>query len=77
MTLMKHIPLSRPLLVASGLLFAGFLACGLAYKAIGQRIDPDGTLREPFFLIPSSAALLLASSASLVGAGITAAKRKT
>ncbi|MGJ8626720.1 MAG: DUF3955 domain-containing protein [Sulfitobacter sp.] len=31
---------------------AGFLICGLAYKLIGSEVAPDGTLVEPFFLIP-------------------------
>ena len=64
-----RIPLSHHLLVGSGLLFAGFIACQLSYAAYGQRIEKDGTLTEKFFLIPISALLLLGSSVSLVGAG--------
>ncbi|MTI65615.1 MAG: DUF3955 domain-containing protein [Firmicutes bacterium] len=26
--------------------------CGITYQIIGQEIAPDGTLIEPFFLIP-------------------------
>lgn len=66
---MKSRSLSHRLLIGSGVLFAGFLACQLGYAAIGQHIEKDGTLREPFFLIPISALLLLGSSVSLVGAG--------
>lgn len=73
---MKRLTLSQRLLLLSGLLFAGFLACQISFTIIGSRIDAQGVLREPFFLIPSSAVLLLAGSASLVGAGIAAAKRK-
>jgi heme/copper-type cytochrome/quinol oxidase subunit 3 len=67
---MKRLTLSHRLLIGSGLLFAGFVVCQLSYAAIGQRIEPDGTLREPFFLIPISVLLLLSSSASLVGAAV-------
>jgi hypothetical protein len=74
---MKGVTQPQRLLILSGILFTGFLACQLSYKAIGSKIDQQGVLREPFFLIPTSAVLLLASSVSLVGAGITAAKRKT
>lgn len=28
------------------------LGCGVAYKIIGCEIAPDGTLLEPFYLIP-------------------------
>lgn len=67
---MKRLTLSQRLLISSGVLFAGFVACQLFYGAIGQRIEPDGTLREPFFLIPISVFLLLSSSASLAGAAL-------
>lgn len=67
---MKHMTLSHRLLIGSGVLFAGFVACQLSYAAIGQHIEKDGTLREPFFLIPISVLLLLGSSASLAGAAL-------
>ncbi len=51
---MKRLTLSHRLLIGSGVLFAGFVACQLSYAAIGQHIAKDGTLREPFFLIPIS-----------------------
>ena len=51
---MSRIPLSHRLLIGSGLLFAGFVACQLSDAAIGQHIEKVGTLREPFFLIPIS-----------------------
>lgn len=73
---MNRLTLSQRLLALSGVLFAGFLGCQLSYKIIGSHIDQQGVLREPFFLIPSSMVLLLASSVSLVGAGIAAAKHK-
>lgn len=72
----KRLTLSKRLLLLSGLLFAGFLACQISFTIIGSKIDAQGVLREPFFLIPTSVLLLLGSSVSLVGAGIAAAKRK-
>lgn len=67
---MKRLTLSRRLLIGSGLLFAGFVVCQLSYAAIGQHIEKDGMLREPFFLIPISVLLLLSSSVSLAGAAL-------
>ena len=32
--------------------FGACLACGVAYKLIGSHVEPDGTLVEPFALIP-------------------------
>lgn len=72
---MKRIPLSKDFLIGSGLLFAGFIACQLSYAVIGQRIEKDGTLREPFFPIPISALMLLGSSASMAGAGVARLKQ--
>ena len=66
---MKQRPLSARFLIGSGLLFAGFLTCQVSFKAIGSHIDKDGVLREPFFLIPTSALLLLGSTISLAAAG--------
>ena len=31
---------------------AGVLGCGIAYNVIGAYVAPDGTLVEPFYLIP-------------------------
>ncbi len=70
---MSRTPLPRHLLIGSGLLFAGFIACQLTCTAINQRIDKDGTLREPFFLIPISG-LLLGSTVLLAGAGMARLK---
>lgn len=61
-------PFSHHLLIASGLLFAGFAACQFSYAAYGQRIAKDGTLTEKFFLIPISVLLLAGSTVSLGGA---------
>ena len=72
---MKSQPLSHRLLLSSGLLFAGFIACQVSFKAIGSHIDKDGMLREPFFLLPTGALLLLGSSVSLAAAGVARVKQ--
>lgn len=66
---MKVHSLSERLLILSGVLFAGFAAGTISFSLIGQKIDQDGVLREPFPLIPLSALCLFGSSISLVGAG--------
>ncbi|WP_431026988.1 DUF3955 domain-containing protein [Lysinibacillus sp. LZ02] len=38
-------------LIASTPIFLGVL-CFIAYTMIGSSVAPDGTLEEPFFLIP-------------------------
>ncbi|MDZ4407632.1 DUF3955 domain-containing protein [Bacillus cereus] len=38
-------------LLASTPIFLGVL-CAVIYTIIGSRVEPDGTLVEPFFLIP-------------------------
>ena len=71
---MQTLPLSKKLLLLSGSLFVSFLVCQASYKAIGQHIDKDGTLREAFFLIPTSALLLLGSTVTLAGAAVVGLK---
>lgn len=44
--------MNRRLIRLSLLLLAGSLACWLAYRLIGVRVDADGVLREAFALIP-------------------------
>ena len=52
------------------------LSCAVTYKPIGQRIDEQGTLHEPFALIPlgylTGTAALVTSTAAL----ITSRKRR-
>jgi hypothetical protein len=57
-------------------LAAGFAAlcisCGVAYRAIGVRVDEQGVLREAFALIPlgyltGTAALLTGTAALITG----------
>ena len=42
----------RPLIRLSLLLLTGAVACAVAYRLIGARVEADGTLREAFALIP-------------------------
>jgi len=72
---MHRRPLSLRLLLGSGLLFAGAAGCLISFKVIGSHLDKDGTLREPFFLLPTSAVLLLGSSGSLMAAGVARLKQ--
>jgi len=72
---MARHPLSHRLLLGSGLLFAGAATCLISFKVIGSHIDKDGTLREPFFLLPTSALLLLTSTVSLAAAGVARLKQ--
>jgi hypothetical protein len=44
--------MKRSLICLSLLLLAGSLACWLAYRLIGVRVDADGVLREAFALLP-------------------------
>ena len=43
------------------LALAGWAGCLLGYAAIGSSVAPDGTLVEPFFLVPLSWLCLLAA----------------
>lgn len=71
---MSRTPLPRHLLAGSGLIFAGLIDCQLTCTALDQRIDEDGNLRQPFFLILISGLLLLGSTVLLAGAGVARLK---
>lgn len=43
--------MKKKYLLASTPIFLGII-CAIAYTIIGSRVEPDGTLVEPFFLIP-------------------------
>jgi len=64
----RHRATTGRLLRAAAVLAIGALGCRLAFQAIGSRVDANGVLREPFWLLPTSALLLLASAAALTGA---------
>lgn len=57
-----HVRASSFLLTA--VLLGGALACQLVFHVIGSRVDKDGKLREPFFLIPVSTVLALGGLAA-------------
>ena len=44
--------MKRPLIRLSLLLLTCAVACAVAYRLIGARVEADGTLREAFALIP-------------------------
>ncbi|MFZ9407006.1 MAG: DUF3955 domain-containing protein [Burkholderiaceae bacterium] len=67
--------MKRTLFVISALFFLGVFVCGLAYNAIGQTIDENGTLREAFFLIPLAYLLGTAGIITAV-AGLAWRKRR-
>ena len=49
-------------------LFGAAVACQLSFHLIGSRVDAKGILREPFGLLPLSAAFGIGSGASLLAA---------
>jgi len=65
----------KPLPSFAALCAVGCVSCAVAYQAIGLRIDSDGTLREPFALIPIG--YLMGSAAIVTGAAalVTAVQR--
>jgi len=52
------------------------ISCAVGYQAIGVRIDKDGTLREPFALIPIGFLMGAASVVTGTAALITSRKRR-
>ncbi|MBU5675419.1 DUF3955 domain-containing protein [Alkaliphilus sp. MSJ-5] len=56
-------------LFASTPMFLGVL-CLIIYSMIGSRVEPDGTLVEPFFLIPLSYLFVFSGIISLLFVGI-------
>lgn len=53
------------------------ILCIKIYGMIGSRVEPDGTLVEPFFLIPISFLFVFSGIISLIITGITSIlKRK-
>lgn len=53
------------------------ILCIIIYGMIGSRVEPDGTLVEPFFLIPISYLLVFSGIISLLFVRITSIlKRK-
>ncbi|WP_252214914.1 MULTISPECIES: DUF3955 domain-containing protein [unclassified Clostridium] len=50
------------------------MGCVIAYNIIGSEVAPDGTLIEPFFLIPIGYIFVLISIVSLIISGVISMK---
>ncbi|MEB3334533.1 MAG: DUF3955 domain-containing protein, partial [Cyanobacteriota bacterium] len=55
------------LVLAAGLATAAGV-CLLTFQLIGSRVDAQGVLREPFFLLPISVLLACGGGVALIGA---------
>ena len=62
----KYILSMIPLILAMG--------CVIAYNIIGSEVAADGTLIEPFFLIPIGYIFVLVSMVSLIISGVISIK---
>lgn len=62
-------------LVASTPILLG-IVCLIIYSMIGSRVEPDGTLTEPFFLIPLSYLLFFSGVISLLFVAIISVIKK-
>lgn len=60
----------KRLLVLSAVLATAAGLCLLSFQLIGSRVDAQGVLREPFFLLPISVLLLSSSGVALLGAWV-------
>jgi hypothetical protein len=62
--------MTRRLFTLAAIFAATCMACGVAYRVIGVEIDSNGTLREPFALIPigylAGAAAVVSGVAALI-----------
>jgi hypothetical protein len=65
----------KPLPTLTALLAVVYISCSVGYQAIGVRIDKDGTLREPFALIPIGFLMGAASVVTGTAAFITSCMR--
>ena len=63
---------AKRLAVAAGIFFLLAIIMGLSYGAIGQEIAADGTLVEPFALIPLTYLATLIGAVLLVLSGLLA-----
>ncbi|MCP9809682.1 DUF3955 domain-containing protein [Cyanobium sp. HWJ4-Hawea] len=60
----------RPLALTSLVLFGAMVGCWVGFRAIGGQVGRDGSLREPFVLVPLG---YLAGAAGLVCLGAAGA----
>ncbi|KDR96555.1 Protein of unknown function [Peptoclostridium litorale DSM 5388] len=60
--------------------FVAAVVCGVSYNIIGSEVAPDGTLVEPFFLIPLTYLFLLIaiiSAISVAAISFTKSRKKS
>ncbi|WP_342598335.1 DUF3955 domain-containing protein [Psychrobacillus sp. FSL H8-0483] len=62
--------------IASTPIFLGVF-CFIAKAIIGSNVAPDGTLEEPFFLIPIGFLLFFLGIVSLIGIALISMMKKT
>jgi len=67
--------MKRKYLLASIPLILSVL-CIVSFAMIGSNVEPDGTLKEPFFLIPIGYLFFFSGIISLMYVGISSALRK-
>lgn len=67
--------MKKKYLLASTPIFLGVL-CLIISSLIGSRVEPDGTLVEPFFLIPLSYLIVFSGMISLLFVAIVSMIKK-
>lgn len=67
--------LPKRLTSLAGFLFAGAVGLNIGFHVFSSRVDDKGALREPLFLLPTSAFLVFAGGVSLVGAAMTRSRQ--
>ncbi len=63
-------------LLASTLIFLGII-CIISFYMIGSKVEPDGTLVEPFFLVPLSILLVFSGITALLLMAIISVVKKS
>lgn len=68
--------MKKKYLLASTPIFLGVI-CMISYFMIGSRVEPDGTLVEPFFLIPFSYLFVFSGIIALLFVAIISVFKKS
>ncbi|MBD8007258.1 DUF3955 domain-containing protein [Bacillus norwichensis] len=68
--------MKKKLLLASTLIFLGII-CIISFHMIGSKVEPDGTLVEPFFLVPLSILLVFSGITALLLMAIISVVKKS
>ncbi|CAH2717375.1 hypothetical protein BACCIP111895_04567 [Neobacillus rhizosphaerae] len=68
--------MKKKYLLASTPIFLGVI-CMISYFMIGSRVEPDGTLVEPFFLIPLSYLFVFSGIIALLFVAIISVFKKS